>query len=234
MKTDILAFAAHPDDVELACSGSLIMCRRMGKTTGIIDLTQGELGTRGSTETRKLEAEKASGIMQLSHRENLGLPDGFFTHSKENMLAIVEVIRRLKPEIILCNAPEDRHPDHARASKMVLEASFYAGLQKIETPGLDAWRPRAVHFYIQDMYLHPDFLVDISEAVEDKEKAIKAYDSQFYKPSDKGPQTPISSAQFMDMVLSRTSALGRYIGVAHAEGFIRTRYIGVKNIFDVL
>lgn len=234
MKIDILAFAAHPDDVELACSGTLIMCRRMGKTTGIIDLTRGELGTRGTIETRQAEADHASQIMQLSHRENLGLPDGFFTHSTENMMAVVEVIRRLKPEIILCNAPEDRHPDHARASKLVLEASFYAGLQKIETPGLDAWRPRAVHFYVQDMYLHPDFLVDISEAVEDKEKAIRAYDSQFYKPGDKGPQTPISSAQFMDMVLSRTSALGRYIGVAHAEGFVRTRYIGVKNIFDVL
>jgi len=234
MKIDILAFAAHPDDVELACSGTLIMCRRQGKTTGIIDLTEGELGSRGTIDTRRAEAAEASRIMELSVRENLGLPDGFFQHNQESLMKVVSAIRRYRPEVILCNAPNDRHPDHPRASRLVLEAAFYAGLNKIETPGLESWRTRAIHHYTQDVYLHPDFLVDISPAMSIKEKAIRAYATQFHKEGSTEPVTPISTPQFMDMVLSRGSALGRYIGVDYAEGFIRSRYIGVKNIFDIL
>lgn len=237
MKLDILAFAAHPDDVELAASGTLMKHIALGKKVGIVDLTQGELGSRGTKETRFVEAQESSRIMGIHYRTNLKMRDGFFDLSEENKLAIVREIRRCQPEIILANAMEDRHPDHGRAGKLVSEACFLAGLQKVETfidgVAQTAFRPKAVYHYIQDRYLTPDFAVDISEFKERKLEAILAFKTQFYDPNSTEPQTPISGKDFLDFMDSRMREFGRPIGAKFAEGFTVERCLGVESLFDL-
>ena len=238
MKLDILAFAAHPDDVELSCSATLMKHIDMGKKVGIIDLTQGELGTRGNIETRYAEAENASKIMRIHVRENLKLKDGFFDFSEENKRMIIQQIRRFQPEIVLANAIEDRHPDHGRAAKLVADSCFLAGLRKIETSyggeSQSAYRPKAVYHYIQDHYIKPDFIVDTSAYMDRKLEAIKAFKTQFYDPNSIEPVTPISGEDFFDFIRARMIQTGRNIGVKYAEGFTTAREIGVHNLFDLV
>ena len=236
-KIDILAFAAHPDDVELSAAGTIAKHIHLGKTVALIDLTQGELGSRGTIETRYNEAKKASEILGISYRNNLKMEDGFFTHSKENLLKIIEQIRLFQPEIVLANAIEDRHPDHARACKLVSEACFLSGLLKIKTQINNIeqlpWRPKMIFHYIQDHYIKPDFVVDVSDYVHLKFDAIKAYKTQFYDPNSNEPQTPISGEEFFDFLKGRMSEFGRTIGVKYAEGYTVERLIGVNNLFDL-
>lgn len=237
MNVDILAFAAHPDDIELSCAGTLMKHIAAGKTVGIVDLTQGELGSRGTIETRYAEAAKASEIMQVSARVNLQMADGFFEINEENKRLIIEQIRKFKPQIVLANAVVDRHPDHGRAGQLVSEACFLAGLRRIETSfdgqAQEAHRPSAVYHYIQDRYLKPDFVVDVTGFVDQKLEAIKAYKTQFYDPDSTEPQTPISGEEFFDFIKGRMLQYGRSIGVRYAEGFTAERTIGVKDLFDL-
>lgn len=233
-KLDILAIGAHPDDVELSAAGTILKSISQGKKVGILDLTRGELGTRGSGELRLKEAEKASKILGISVRENVDLGDGFFQNDKKSQIAIAKIIRKYRPEIVLANAVEDRHPDHGRASKLISDACFYAGLRKIETE-LDGklqerWRPKAVYYYIQDHYIIPDFVVDVSDFVDQKFDAIKAFSSQFHDPKSKEPESPISVANLFDFIRGRMANMGRYIGVDYAEGFTVERPMGVKDI----
>ncbi len=239
MKVDILAIGVHPDDVELSCSGTLLKHIAMGKTVGIVDLTQGELGTRGSAKLRMEEAEASGKIMGVMVRENLGMADGFFQHSKENILKISKALRTYRPEIVLANAISDRHPDHGRASKLISDACFYSGLARIEqedkTGGrLEPWRPAAVYHYIQDRNLKADFVVDISEYIEKKFECILAFKTQFSLGNPDGPKTPISGKEFMNFMRSKNQAYGRDIGAEYAEGFTVDRTIGVRNLFDLI
>lgn len=239
MKVDILAIGVHPDDVELGCSGTLLKHIEMGKTVGILDLTQGELGTRGNAQTRMIEAENARKIMGASVRENLKMADGFFEHSKENILKISKAIRTYRPEIVLANAPKDRHPDHGRASKLTSDACFYAGLAKIEqfndsNEKLEPWRPKVVYHYIQDRNLKADFVVDITDYIEKKFECILAFETQFNTEAYTGPKTPISGKYFMDYMKSKNQTYGRDINAKYVEGFIVERTIGVKNLFDLV
>ena len=235
MKLDILAVGVHPDDVELGCSGTIINAIAEGKKVGIIDLTQGELGTRGTIETRYTEATAAAKVMGVSARENLKMDDGFFKHDKKNIREVIRSIRKYQPEIILCNAPEDRHPDHGRSAKLVAEAAFLSGLRKIETKEdgkmQAAWRPTYVFHYIQDRFLQPSFVIDITESFEKKMEAILCYKTQFNSPGTDEPQTYISSPQFMETVKARALMLGKRIGVQYAEGFLSEKVIGLKS-FD--
>jgi bacillithiol biosynthesis deacetylase BshB1 len=237
MKIDVLAFGVHPDDVELSCSGVLLVEKMNGKTTGIIDLTEGELGTRGTAETRKQEAADSAAILGVDIRENLQLADGFFKNDPESQLKVIYAIRKYKPEIIICNAPEDRHPDHGRSARLVSDAAFLSGLQKIETTDAgiaqEAWRPKYVLHYIQDRYLTPDFVVDISSVFEKKLEAIRAFKTQFHNPDVDGPQTYISTPGFLESVIYRYKMFGKMIGVEYAEGFISDKTIGLRN-FDAL
>jgi len=239
MKVDILAIGVHPDDVELGCSGTLLKHISMGKTVGIVDLTQGELGTRGSAKLRLEEAENSRVIMGAHVRENLGMADGFFQHSKENILKISQAVRKYRPEIVLANAIYDRHPDHGRASKLITDACFYSGLARIEqTNGegkkLEPWRPKVVYHYIQDRNINADFVIDISEHIDKKMECILAFKSQFFNGDSEGPKTPISGKVFMDFMRSKNQAYGRDIGAEYAEGFTVDRNIGVKNLFDLI
>ncbi|MFI5219449.1 MAG: bacillithiol biosynthesis deacetylase BshB1 [Bacteroidia bacterium] len=238
MKTDILAFGAHPDDVELSCSGTIIKHIKLVKKIGIIDLTRGELGTRGDVKTRAAEATAAAKILGVQFRENMNFEDGFFFNSKKNQMAVVKMIRRYQPEIILANAIADRHPDHARAAQLVSDACFLSGLVKVKTKDngklQKQWRVKAVYHYIQDRYMKPDFLVDISDCMEQRMKAIKAFKSQFYDEYSAEPETPISSKQFLESLYYRPLELGRMIGVKYAEGFTAERLTGVKNLFDLV
>ncbi|MEO8772016.1 MAG: bacillithiol biosynthesis deacetylase BshB1 [Ferruginibacter sp.] len=237
MKIDVLAFGVHPDDVELSCSGVLMVEKNNGKTTGIIDLTEGELGTRGTAETRKQEAADSARILGVDIRENLKLADGFFKNDKESQLKVIEAIRKYKPEIVICNAPEDRHPDHGRSAALVSDAAFLSGLKKIETTqngiSQEAWRPKYVLHFIQDRYLKPDFIVDISDVIERKVASIQAFKTQFHNPGLNEPQTYISTPDFLDSVLYRGKMFGKMIGVKHAEGFISKKAIGIRN-FDAI
>jgi bacillithiol biosynthesis deacetylase BshB1 len=237
MKLDVLAIGVHPDDVELSCAGVLLVEKNNGKKTGIIDLTQGELGTRGTIETRYAEAANAAKILGVDVRENLKMADGFFENNELNQRKIIQVLRTYQPEVILCNAPTDRHPDHGRAAKLVADAAFLSGLQKIETEHHGekqiAWRPKYVLNYIQDRFLTPDFVIDISDVFEKKLESIKAYTTQFHTPGEDGPQTYISSPDFLDSVIYRHKWFGKMIGVKYAEGFISEKTIGFKN-FDAL
>lgn len=237
MKLDILAFAAHPDDIELSCSGTLMKAISQGKKVGIVDLTQGELGSRGTIETRYEEAAEASKIMGIDVRLNLRMADGFFKINEENKLLIAEQIRKFKPTIVLANAVEDRHPDHGRASQLVSEACFLAGLRKIETfyegEMQEAHRPKAVYHYIQDHYIHPDFAVDVTAFMDRKVECIKAYKTQFYDPNSTEPMTPISGAEFFDFIKGRMMQFGRPIGAQYAEGFTVERIPGVEDLFDL-
>ena len=238
MKLDILAIAVHPDDAELGCVGTLIKAKKAGKKIGILDLTQGELGTRGTAETRAIEAAASAEILGLDARVNLGMPDGFFQNSKENQILIIEQLRRFQPDVVLINAPSDRHPDHGKGGLMAKEACFLAGLSKIETQfeqvQQEKWRPSAVHHYIQDYYLKPDFIVDISAEVDQKITAIKAFKTQFYDPTNLEPDTPISGEEFFDFLKGRWADFGRYIGVQYGEGFINTRPVGVDDITKLI
>lgn len=234
MKLDILAFAAHPDDVELSASGTIMKHIQQGKKVGIIDLTQGELGSRGTISTRYSEADDASNIIGIHHRSNLKMADGFFEINATNKIEIIKQIRRFRPEVVLANAISDRHPDHGRASKLVSEACFYSGLVKIESEfdGLkqEAYRPKAVYHYIQDRFISPDFVVDVSEFVDRKIDCIKAYKTQFYDPESKEPQTPISGKEFFNFIKGRMKEFGRPIGAEYAEGFTIERFIGVEDL----
>lgn len=235
IKLDILAFGAHPDDVELACSGTLLRHKELGYSIGVVDLTKGELGTRGNAVLRAQESALASALLGLAVRDNLGFRDGFFTVDEAHKLAVVKAIRRYRPEVVLCNAPLDRHPDHGRAGSLVAEACFYSGLVKIETKDEGewqaAWRPKAVYHFVQDVYLKPDFVVDITEQMSAKMEAIKVYSSQFFNPDSEEPQTPISSESFMQFIVARAREMGRPAGFEFAEGFIAGRVPGVKNLF---
>lgn len=232
MKVDILAIGIHPDDVELSCAGTLLRHIAAGKTAGILDLTRGELGTRGTPELRREEAMKAAEILGVAFREIMDLRDGFFDGGEAEMMTVLKKIREYQPEIVLCNAVSDRHPDHGRAAKLVSEACFYSGLRKIET-GQDPWRPKAVYHYIQDRYIMPDFVVDVTPFVEKKIEAIKAFSSQFWDPNSKEPMTPIAGESFFEFVKSRMRMLGRDINVDFAEGFTTERVPGVDDLFSL-
>ena len=239
MKLDVLAFGAHPDDVELGCSGTLLKLKSQGYKVGVVDLTRGELGTRGSEQTRDEETAEASKIMGLDARINLGLADGFFTNDSEHQLKVIQAIRKFQPEIVLCNAINDRHPDHAKGSNLVSDACFYSGLQKIKSfdhigETQNAWRPKAVYHYIQFWNIKPDFAVDISEYINKKIEAVKAYKTQFYNPNSDEPETVISKKGFIESVEYRAKDLGRIIGVNYAEGFTVERTLGVNNLFDLI
>lgn len=239
MTIDILAVGIHPDDVELSCSGTLLRHTAQGKTFGLLDLSRGELGTRGTPEIRRREALESARLLGAAFRETLDIPDGLFTHHPDNWLEIVRVLRQYRPEIVLCNAPDDRHPDHGRAAKMVADACFYAGLEKIETfdneeNKQEKWRPRAVYHYIQDVQLTPDFVVDITPWFARKMEAIRAFRSQFYDPGDESPNTPISGKDFLDFMEAKARVFGRPIQVEFAEGFICARTPGVGDLFDLL
>lgn len=238
MKLDILAIGAHPDDVELGCGGTIAKEISLGKKVGIIDLTRGELGTRGSVEIRNSEAAKAAEIMGISVRENLDMRDGFFENDEEHQLKIIQMIRKYQPEIVLCNAIDDRHIDHGKGSKLVSDACFLSGLRQIKTEkdGLyqEAWRPKLVYHYIQWKNLEPDFVVDISQFIDIKTESILAYGSQFYKPNSNEPESPISTKNFLDSVKYRAQDLGRIIGVDYAEGFTTERYLAVNSLGDLI
>lgn len=238
MKLDILVFAAHPDDAELSCSGTIASHIRQGRKVGIVDMTEGELGTRGSPEKRRVEAARSKEILNLVIRENLGMPDGFFDLSKENILSVAAKIRHYRPEIVLANAIRDRHPDHGRAAKLIEEASFYAGLMKIEITGTDGivlepWRPKAVYHYIQSNYIPPDFIVDITGFWEIKKNSIMAFESQFYDPESDEPDTFISSPRFLEFIESRCKMWGHMIGTLYGEGFTVNRNVGIRDLFDL-
>lgn len=235
---DILAFGAHPDDVELSASGTLIHHVKMGKKVGIVDLTMGQLGTRGSAELRLVEAENSSKILGLSARENLGFEDGFFRNDQEHMMPIIEMLRKYRPRLVLCNAVSDRHPDHGRASQLVKEACFYSGLKKIETSvsgeNQEAFRPERVFTYIQDYYHEPDIIVDITSHFDKKVESIMAYSSQFYNPESKEIDTPISSKAFMDFIESRARQYGRLIGVEYGEGFMTDKAVKSNDLLSLI
>jgi N-acetylglucosamine malate deacetylase 1 len=234
MKLDVLAIGVHPDDVELGCSGTILKLIAEGKKVGVIDLTRGELGSRGNAELRLEEAANSAKILGLAIRENLGFADGFFENNKEHQLKIIKVIRKYQPDVVLCNAPKDRHPDHGRASQLVSEACFYSGLVRIETnldgENQELWRPKAVYHYIQDRFLKPDFVVDVSEHLDKKMEAIMTFSSQFYNPDSDMPETPISSKKFLDFVKARMANFARDINADYAEGFTSERVIGVEDI----
>ena len=237
MKLDILAFGAHPDDVELGCSGTIAKEVSLGKKVGIIDLTRGELGTRGSVEIRNSESAKASEILGVSVRENLDMRDGFFINDEAHQLKIIQMLRKYRPEIVLCNAIADRHIDHGKGSKLVSDACFLSGLVKIETElngeKQQAWRPKVVYHYIQWQNIEPDFVVDISGFLDKKMESVLAYGSQFYDPNSKEPVTPITSKTFLDSVKYRAEDLGRLVGVEYAEGFTTERYLAVNSLGDL-
>lgn len=238
MKLDVLAIGAHPDDVEISCGATVAKLTREGKKVGVLDLTRGELGSRGSADLRDKEAERSGEILGLSARENLAMPDGFFDYTRENQMAIIEKVRKYRPEIILANAVSDRHPDHGKGARLVSDAVFLSGLLKIETQdgGVDQerWRPRAVYHYIQDYYHEPDFVIDVSETWQVKMDAIKAFSSQFYDPNSSEPETPISGKEFFDFLESRARQYGRAINADLAEGFTVQRTPGVRDLFDLI
>ena len=232
----ILAFAAHPDDVELSCSGTLLKHKALGHSIGIVDLTKGELGTRGDVQTRKKETEKASEYLSLDYRKNLSLSDGYIEYSKENLYKVITEIRFFHPNIILCNAPSDRHCDHGNASKLVREASFLSGLQEIKVSQnnkpLDHWRPKIVLQYIQDYYHEPSIIIDTSEYMDKKIEVISLYKSQFFAES--GVKTPLTTPSFFEFIRGRDAGFGRRIGKDYGEGFLCERTLGTNNLEALL
>jgi bacillithiol biosynthesis deacetylase BshB1 len=237
MKLDILAFGAHPDDVELGCSGTIAKEVSLGKKVGIIDLTRGELGTRGSVEIRNAESARASEILGVVVRENLDMRDGFFVNDEAHQLKVIQAIRKFQPDIVLCNAVTDRHIDHGKGSKLVSDACFLSGLIQIKTElngeAQQAWRPKLVYHYIQWQTIEPDFAVDISGFMDKKMDSVLAYGSQFYDPNSKEPVTPITSKNFLNSVIYRAQDLGRLVGVEYAEGFTVERYLTVNSLGDL-
>ena len=239
MKLDILVLTAHPDDAELGCGGTIAKHVSLGYKVGIVDLTQGELGTRGSVEIRAREAREAARILGVSVRENLALRDGFFQNSEQDQLKIVSAIRKYQPDIVLANAITDRHPDHGRGAALEYEACFLAGLVKIETVDEKGnpqapWRPRSVYHCIQSDYIEPDFVCDVTDCWDVKMNAIRAFASQFYDPASDEPETFISNPDFLKMIEARGVDLGRSIGVKYGEGFTVRRHPGIKSLFDIL
>lgn len=238
MKLDILAFGAHPDDVELGCGGTIAKEVNLGKKVGIVDLTRGELGTRGSVEIRNQESANAAKILGVSVRENLDMRDGFFVNDEKHQLEIIKMIRKYQPEIVICNAIDDRHIDHGKGSKLVSDACFLSGLMKIETmvDGVKqkAWRPKLVYHYIQWKNIEPDFVVDITGFTEKKIAAILAYGSQFYNANSDEPETPIATKNFLESLNYRAQDLGRLIGTDYAEGFTVERYLAVNSLGDLM
>ena len=237
-KLDILAFGAHPDDIELGCGGTIIKEIDSGKSVGIIDLTRGELGTRGTPELRDKESASAAEVMGVKIRENLGFKDGFFQNDEEHQIQVIKIIRKYKPKIVLCNAKDDRHIDHPKGADLVSDACFLSGLEKVKTK-LDgktqqSWRPSNVYHYIQWKISSPDFIVNISGFENIKMDAIKCYSSQFYNPNSKESETLISKKNFLDTIFNRSLDLGRLIGVDHAEGFISNKIVGAESINDLI
>ena len=238
LKLDILVLPVHPDDAELGCSGTILKEVALGKKVGIVDLTRGELGTRGSPEIRAKEAEASSKILGLAVRENLAIPDGFFENIKEYQLKVIGVIRKYQPEIIITNAYHDRHPDHGRASQLVEDAIFLSGLRKVETfdadKQQDAWRPKLLLHFIQDNYIHPDIVIDVTAYWDKKVESINAFSSQFFNPEWEGePQTYISSPEFIAVIEARAREFGKSIGAKYAEGFTSRKILGVNSLFDL-
>lgn len=239
IKLDILVLAVHPDDAELGCSGTILKHLALGKKVGVVDLTQGELGTRGSAQIREKEAAAAAKILGLTVRENLAIPDGFFQNTSQYQLKVIETIRKYQPEIIITNAYHDRHPDHGRASDLVSDSVFLSGLRKIETISPDGqtqqpWRPHLLLHFIQDMYIQPDIVVDVTEHWDKKLESIFAYQSQFHNPEwEEEPQTYISSPEFIAVVESRAREFGKAINVKFAEGFTSRKILGVNSLFDL-
>lgn len=237
MKLDILAFGAHPDDVELGCGATIAKEIALGKNVGIIDLTRGELGTRGTAEIRDQEAANSARILKLAVRDNLNFKDGFFKNDEVHQLEIIKQIRKYQPDIVLCNAIDDRHIDHPKGSKLVSDASFLSGLAKIETQYEGriqaAWRPKLVYHYIQWKNIEPDFVVDVTDFMDVKIQSILAYSSQFYDPNSKEPETPITSKNFLESVKYRAQDLGRLVNVDYAEGFTVERYLTVNSLSDL-
>ncbi len=234
---DILAIGIHPDDVELSCSGTLLSHIHKGFSVGLLDLTKGELGTRGNAELRTIEAYNAASLMGAKFRTQLSLRDGYFQNAEMEINAIIQAIRSAKPRLILANAPSDRHPDHGRASKLIADASFYSGLEKIRTTDeqgnvQDRWRPSLLLYYIQDYQLKADMVVDISDFMTRKIELIKCFESQFYNPASDELETPISGSDFIEFITSKSKVYGRPAGFEYAEGFIFQNYPGVKNIFQ--
>jgi bacillithiol biosynthesis deacetylase BshB1 len=219
MKLDILVMAAHPDDAELSCAGTILKHIAAGKKVGIVDFTRGELGTRGTPEIRLQESADATKILGLHARENLGIRDGFFRNDEKTQLKLIEVIRKYQPDIVLANALEDRHPDHGKGAQLAIDACFLSGLRQIKTGDLPAWRPAQVYHYIQDRYLEPDFVVDISSQWDQKEAAIRAFKSQFFDPNSAEPASYISSPDFLNFIQARAMEMGHKIGVKYGEGF---------------
>ena len=238
MKLDILAFGAHPDDIELGCGATIAKEVSLGKKVGIVDLTRGELGTRGSAELRMIEASNAGKILGVSVRENLGFADGFFTNDKKHQLEIIKMIRKYQPDIVLCNAIDDRHIDHGKGSKLVSDACFLSGLVKIETElegkQQEKWRPKHVYHYIQWKNIAPDFVIDVTGFIHKKQAAVLAYSSQFYDPNSKEPESPITSKTFIESINYRSRDLGRLIGVEYAEGFTSERYVAAENLSKLI
>ena len=233
----LLAFGAHPDDVEISAGGTIAKHIQAGQEVALVDLTRGELGTRGTAETRDQEAKEAAELLGIKDRINLNLGDGFFEHNRENLIAVVKCIRYFRPQVVLANALHDRHPDHAKGAKLVADACFLAGLPKIETfwdgVAQEAWRPRNLFHYIQDRYIKPDFAIDVTEFVITKFEALKCYKTQFYDPNSTEPQTPISGKSFFDFLEARMRDMGRELQVDFAEGFSTNRLIGIDNFNDL-
>ena len=238
MKLDILAFGAHPDDIELGCGATIAKEVSLGKKVGIVDLTRGELGTRGSAELRMIEANNAAKVLGVSVRENIGFADGFFTNDKKHQLEIIKMIRKYQPDIVLCNAIDDRHIDHGKGSKLVSDACFLSGLVKIETElegkQQEKWRPKQVYHYIQWKNIAPDFVIDVTGFIHKKQAAVLAYSSQFYDPNSKEPESPITSKTFIESINYRSRDLGRLIGVEYAEGFTSERYVAAENLSKLI
>ncbi len=238
MKLDILAFGIHPDDVELGCSGTLLRQIDLGKTVGLVDLTKGELGTRGSAELRKKESTASAQLMGARVRVQLGLPDGFSEIDHESLMRVIRIIRMYQPDILLANALSDRHPDHAKGAELVSRAAFLSGLIKIHTVDLNdqkqiPWRPKAIYHYIQDHQLEADFVVDISDYMDKKLELIQCFGSQFYDPESEEPETPLTGVDFFDLIRSKAKIYGRPASYAYAEAYNVTRCIGVRDIFDL-
>ena len=238
MKVDILAFGVHPDDLELGCGGTILAAIAEGKKVAVVDLTRGELGTRGTADIRTQEALNAAKILGVEHRENLDMRDGFFQNDEENIRKVIVAIRKYQPTVVLCSAPEDRHPDHGRSSKLIVDAAFLSGLRRIETEynggPQEKWRPANVFHYIQDRYLKPDFVFDISAQFEQKMKAVLCYTTQFNTTDSSEPSTYISNPDFLDVIKARALMFGKRIGVTFAEGYITQKMIGISSFDDII
>lgn len=235
MKLDLLAVGSHPDDVELGCSGTLIKEIKKGKKVGILDLTRGELGTRGTAQTRHEEAQNAAKIMGIAVRENLKLRDGFFQNNEESQMKVIQVLRKYQPEVVIANIWEDRHPDHGRGGWLLYDACFLSGLRQVKTTDEDGkeqekWKPKMLLHYIQDRFYEPDFIIDVSDVWEQRMEAIRAYKTQFYDPNSKEPQSYLSSPEFMEALTARARLLGKRIGVLYGEGFLSKKSIGIQDL----